>query len=73
MGATISEQQLIILKKARQSYILMLDGDDTGRKASMQIAQKLKKNRIPVRTIYLMDVKEPEQLDEDYLKFVAGR
>ncbi len=73
MGTTISGQQLLILKRTRRSYILMLDGDDAGKKATPQIALKLKQYRIPFRIVYLVGVKEPEQLDEDYLKIVVAK
>lgn len=73
MGSTISQQQLAMLKATRRYYILMLDGDETGRKASTVIEQKLKRYRIPFRTVHLIDVKEPEELDEDYLKMFTQR
>ena len=73
MGNTVSSHQLTMMKRAARFYILMLDGDEAGRYATPRIEAELKRYHIPFRTIHLIDVKEPEQLDEDYLKMTAHR
>lgn len=73
MGTSISRQQLSILKKTHRSFILMLDGDEAGRKATPLIEQKLKQFRIPVRVEMLSGGIQPEHLDSDFLRFIADR
>lgn len=73
MGTSISRRQLSILKRTRRSFILMLDGDDAGRKATPLIENRLRQWRISVRTQMLSGGIQPEQLDSDFLRFVADR
>jgi DNA primase len=73
MGTSISSRQLRILKKTRRSFILMLDGDDAGNRATPIIEKKLKQWRISVRTQMLYGGIQPEQLGSDFLIFVADR
>jgi DNA primase len=73
MGTSISRQQLSILKRTGRSFILMLDGDDAGRKATPLIENRLRQWRISVTTQMLNGRIQPEQLDSDFLRFVADR
>lgn len=73
MGNTVSSQQLTMMKRVARFYTLMLDGDEAGRYATPRIETELNRYHIPFRTIHLIDIKEPEQLDEDYLKMTAHR
>jgi DNA primase len=71
MGTSISRQQLSILKRTHRSFILMLDGDDAGRKATPMIENRLRQWRISVRTQMLTGGIQPDQLDSDFLRFLA--
>jgi DNA primase len=71
MGTTVSSYQLDMMKQTRRFYLLMMDGDEAGRKATTIIEQKLTLFQIPFRTINLMEGKQPDELDYDYLKRIA--
>lgn len=73
MGTTVSPQQLSLMKEARRPYILMLDGDEAGRKATPIIENKLNLFQIPFQTIKIRDGKQPDQLNEDYLKMIVNQ
>jgi DNA primase len=72
MGTTVSPHQLSLMKEARRFYILMMDGDEAGRKATPIIENKLNLFQIPFRTVNLMDGKQPDQLENDYLKAIEN-
>lgn len=71
MGTTVSSYQLDMMKQTRRFYLLMMDGDEAGRKATTIIEQKLTLFQIPFRTINLMEGKQPDELDYNYLKRIA--
>ena len=71
MGTTISAAQIDLLKCLDRKYILMLDGDETGKKAMHVLKAILKKENITSQSIYLIDKKEPELLDRHELEFLA--
>lgn len=72
MGTTVSPHQLSLMKEARKFYIVMMDGDEAGRKATPIIENKLNLFQIPFRTVNLMDGKQPDQLENDYLKTIEN-
>jgi DNA primase len=73
MGSSISQQQLTLLKEINRFYILMLDGDEAGEKATIKISNNRysAQFKLTFKTIYLIDVKEPELLDYDFLEMTA--
>jgi len=71
MGSSVSQQQLTLLKEINRFYILMLDGDDAGEKATIKISNKMAQFKLTFKTVYLIDVKEPEFLDYDRLEITA--
>jgi DNA primase len=71
MGSAISQQQLSLLKKMNRFYILMMDGDEAGRNASIMISKKMKLFNLAFQTVYLVHVKEPEFLDYHSLDCIA--
>lgn len=71
MGSSISQQQLTLLKEINRFYILMLDGDEAGEKATIKISNKMAQFKLTFKTVYLIDVKEPELLDYDFLEITA--
>jgi len=72
MGTTISAQQIDLLKKTGRRYILMLDGDRTGKQAMEKIGSILKKVNLPFKSVYLGHKKEPEMLSKDDLEEIAS-
>lgn len=72
MGTTISAQQIELLKQSGRRYILMLDGDETGKQAMIKISSILKKMNIPFKSVYLGYKKEPEMLSKDDLEEIAS-
>jgi len=71
MGSSISQQQLTLLKEINRFYILMLDGDEAGEKATIKISNKMLQTGLTFKTVYLIEVKEPEFLDYDFLEITA--
>jgi DNA primase len=72
MGKTVSPHQISLMKNTCRPYILMLDGDEAGRKAAPIIENKLKLFQIPFRTVNLIDGKQPDQLNNDYLNMIEN-
>ena len=71
MGSSISQQQLALLKEINRFYILMLDGDEAGEKATIKISNKMAQFKLAFKTVYLTLVQEPELLDYDFLEITA--
>ncbi|MGD2092577.1 MAG: toprim domain-containing protein [Candidatus Aminicenantes bacterium] len=71
MGSSISQQQLTLLKEINRFYILMLDGDEAGEKATIKVSNKMAQFKLTFKTVYLIDVKEPELLDYDFLEMTT--
>lgn len=67
MGNSISTYQLKLLKEMARNYILMLDGDDAGRKATQGVVKQMEQNRLSFRVVQLSDDLEPEALGYDDL------
>ena len=61
MGSVLYEPQRHVLLERFRRAILMLDGDSTGRKASMAISQRLRPD-CDVRIVSLPDGVQPDQL-----------
>ncbi|MCK4765371.1 MAG: toprim domain-containing protein, partial [Candidatus Aminicenantes bacterium] len=73
MGTTISAVQIDLLKYLDRRYILMLDGDEAGKKAMHIIKAILKRENIANHAVYLIHKKEPELLDRDELELFVDR
>jgi len=72
MGNSISQYQLEILKQLDRAYILMLDGDEAGRKGMQKAKQLIKQENLVCKPVYLVDVIEPESLEYDFLKVLES-
>jgi len=72
MGNSISQYQLEILKQLDRAYILMLDGDEAGRKGMQKAKQLIKQEKLVCKPVYLADVIEPESLEYDFLKVLES-
>ena len=73
MGAALySSQQRLLLERFRR-VILMLDGDDAGRRATTAIAARLQPHA-SVRVIHLPDAVQPDQLSSQAIRhFLQGQ
>lgn len=60
MGCNIYPQQIRLLKEVDYKYILMLDGDEAGRKGMIKLEQVCKKHSIDFKSIYLPLNTQPE-------------
>jgi DNA primase len=67
MGNSISTYQLKLLKEMDRNYILMLDGDDAGRKATPGVVKQMGQNGLSFRVVQLSNDLEPEALGYDDL------
>ena len=76
MGSSISDIQIGKLIKLKPSrVILMMDGDDAGRKATKTIAAKLGKrmNPMKIRQVYLPEGKDPDDLTrEEFMELMRN-
>ena len=61
MGTAITKEQIEILKKLRVPIILMLDNDNAGELATINIGAELVKNNIDVKVVRLFDAKDPDE------------
>jgi len=67
MGNSISTYQLELLKEMERNYILMLDGDDAGRKATQRVVKQMEQNGLSFKVVQLLNDLEPEALGYDDL------
>jgi flagellar biosynthesis regulator FlaF len=67
MGCSMSEQQEAQLVEHFKHVVIMLDGDEAGRKAAGEIAARLAR-KLWVRVVDLQDGKQPDQLSTPELQ-----
>jgi len=61
MGTAITKEQIEILKKLRVPIILMLDSDNAGELATLNIGNELIKNNIETKVVRLSGAKDPDE------------
>lgn len=61
MGTAITKEQIDILKKLRVPIILMLDNDNAGEIATINIGGELIKNNIETKVVRLSGYKDPDE------------
>ncbi len=66
MGTSITKEQISILKNLRVPVILMLDNDNAGALATMNVGNELEKENVVVKVVRLTGAKDP---DEYILKY----
>lgn len=71
MGASFSQRQSELLLSSFARVTLMLDGDETGRRAGELIAQLLKP-KVPVRKVELPNSVQPDQLSSAEINVLVG-
>ena len=67
MGSTMSDAQEHLIAEHFGSVALMLDGDDVGRRATEEIADRLQRVVFQVKTIELNQAMQPDELSSDQL------
>ena len=67
MGSTMSKAQEALIERHFASVVLMLDGDDAGRSATEDIADRLRRSLFRVVTVELDEGRQPDQLTDDEL------
>lgn len=72
LGAALYDRQRRLLTERFQQIILMLDGDEAGRRASDTIAVRLARH-CPVRVIELADSTQPDQLSEQAIQEILAK
>jgi len=61
MGTAMTKEQVNILKKLRVPIILMLDNDNAGELATVNIGNELVKNNIDTKVVRLHGAKDPDE------------
>jgi len=61
MGTAITKEQVEILKKLRVPIILMLDNDNAGELATINIGNELTKNNVDTKVVRLSGAKDPDE------------
>ena len=72
MGASFSQRQSELLLSHFASVTLMLDGDETGRRAAEVIVQLLKP-KVPVHKVELPNRVQPDQLSSAEINVLVGQ
>ena len=71
MGAAITDEQIEFLKEHFERVLLLLDGDEAGKKAAASIAQKLMYD-LSVRIVILPEGIDPDHADLRTLTRLLG-
>ncbi len=61
MGTAITKEQIEILKKLRVPIILMLDNDEAGALATINVGDFLSKEKVDVKVVRLEGAKDPDE------------
>jgi len=71
MGASLSDVQAMLLEQHFRELVLMLDGDESGRRASRMVAAQLR-GRLPLRIARVPEGRQPDQLSAPEIQFSTG-
>ena len=72
MGVTLSEVQEQLLRERFPQLVLMLDGDQAGRRASQQLAARLK-GKVSLSVVEVPSGRQPDQLSSEEIGRILGR
>ena len=72
MGCSLSEDQEELLARHFRQVVIMLDGDDTGRRAAGEIAGRLV-HKFRVRVVDVPEGKQPDLLSTQELEALLGK
>lgn len=68
MGSAMSKAQESLIEQHFASVVLMLDGDDAGRSATEDIADRLRRSLFRVVTVELDERRQPDQLSNEEIR-----
>jgi DNA primase len=71
IGSSLSDVQEEIITSSFSKAVLLLDGDDAGREATADIAERLMR-RIFVKAIYLAEGVQPDHLSPEEIRSILG-
>ena len=66
MGTALTKEQVTVLKKLRVPIVLMLDSDNAGELATLNIGEELTKNNIETKVVRLTGAKDPDEYIVNY-------
>ena len=66
MGVAISNEQIAEIKKLRVKVIVMLDNDNAGESATLDVGDKLLTNGIETKVVRLSGAKDPDEYIREY-------
>jgi len=72
MGSTMSKAQEELLREQFGHVVVMLDGDEAGRGASVEIADRLQRVVYQVQLVELLNDVQPDQLSGEELQRMLG-
>ncbi len=72
MGSTMSEAQEDMIAEQFGEVVVMLDGDEAGRKATEEITDRLQRRVFRVMAVNLPSGVQPDQLSEGELEVILG-
>jgi len=71
MGSSLSEAQEKLLLERFRELVLMLDGDETGRRASRQLATQLQR-KVSLSIVQVPSGRQPDQLSSEEIERILG-
>ena len=72
MGVTLSEAQEQLLRERFPKLVLMLDGDEAGRRASQQLAARLR-GKVLLSVVEVPSGRQPDQLSSEEIGRILSR
>ncbi len=68
MGTAITNEQISALKRLNSVIYLLLDNDEAGKTATINIGDQLTKNNINIKVVLIKDAKDPDEFINKYGK-----
>jgi DNA primase len=72
MGVTLSEVQEQLLRERFPKLVLMLDGDQAGRRASQRLAARLK-GKVSLSVVEVPSGRQPDKLSSEEIGQILSR
>ena len=71
LGSSLAEPQEELLRTHFQQLVLMLDGDDAGRRASQQLRTRLRR-KVSLSWAQVPNGRQPDQLSEEEIQRILS-
>lgn len=68
LGTSLTENQIILMKRYSKECYLAFDSDEAGQKAALKSMNMLKKNNLDTKVIIIPDAKDPDEFLNKYGK-----